>query len=179
MADKLKDRIERNREEFEIYQTDFDLAWEGIEQRLDSQPGLWTRGLYIMSRVAAVLLIALLAGFLYINVQSTKYSADGISLSQVSPEMEEAELFYSQLIEDRLNVIRSSNVELDLEIENELAGLDSAYSELKRDLKDDIDNEEVINAMIQNYRLKLDLLEQILVEIKRQENDEDADEINI
>jgi hypothetical protein len=60
----------------------------------------------------------------------------------------------------------------------ELAALDSIYSDLKQDLKDNIDNEEVVSAMIENYRLKLDVLEGILNQIQKQhiEEDDEADE---
>ena len=40
------------------------------------------------------------------------------------------------------------------------------FNELKIDLKDDAANEEVIEAMIQNYRIKLQILEEILTQLK-------------
>ena len=50
----------------------------------------------------------------------------------------------------------------------ELADLDSVFLSLKNDLHDHISNPEIIDAMIQNYRLKLSLLEQIQVELQEQ-----------
>ena len=38
--------------------------------------------------------------------------------------------------------------------------------ELKDDLNDNADNDEVIQAMIQNYRIKLEILEEMLNQIK-------------
>ena len=38
--------------------------------------------------------------------------------------------------------------------------LDSVYISLKSDLKDNIANHEVIEAMIQNYRLRISILEE-------------------
>jgi hypothetical protein len=55
-------------------------------------------------------------------------------------------------------------------IEQDLAGLDSALVQLKRDLKDNISNAEVIEAMIQNYRLKLAILEEVLGYIEPAKN---------
>ena len=49
----------------------------------------------------------------------------------------------------------------------ELVDLDQVYNDLKEDLKDNAANEEVIEAMIQNYRLKLDILEEMLVVLKQ------------
>jgi hypothetical protein len=45
--------------------------------------------------------------------------------------------------------------------------LDKVFEELKRDLKDNSDNEEVIEAMIQNYRIKLEVLDEILTQLKK------------
>ena len=60
----------------------------------------------------------------------------------------------------------------------ELAALDNIYMELEIDIKDNIDSEEVVSAMIENYRLKLELLESILNQIRKQgiEEDDEADE---
>ena len=57
----------------------------------------------------------------------------------------------------------------------DLSELDSIYSSLKKDLRENIDNEQVLEAMIQNYRMKLKILEDLLLDIspnKTQEKDE-------
>ena len=68
-----------------------------------------------------------------------------------------------------MDAIKSSRIELDPLIMEDMELLDNAYSELKSDLADGVDNEEVINAMISNYQIKLDILERILIEIKEKE----------
>ena len=52
------------------------------------------------------------------------------------------------------------------EINVELTELDYVFRELKEDLNDNADNEEVVVAMIQNYRLKLEILEDILMQLE-------------
>jgi hypothetical protein len=52
--------------------------------------------------------------------------------------------------------------------------LDEEYKSLKNDLKDDADSEEVINAMIEYYRLKLEMLGKILLEIQKNNDHEEA-----
>jgi 3-hydroxyacyl-CoA dehydrogenase len=46
-----------------------------------------------------------------------------------------------------------------------MSELDSMYYDLKSDLKDNMANQEVIEAIIENYRLKITILEDILTEI--------------
>ena len=50
----------------------------------------------------------------------------------------------------------------------DLTELDSIYSSLREDLKDDVANEEVIEAMVQNYRLRVEILEEMLLFLNEQ-----------
>ena len=50
--------------------------------------------------------------------------------------------------------------------------MNAAFSELKADLKDNVDNEEVVTAMMENYRLKLQILEEILKELEKERSEE-------
>jgi hypothetical protein len=73
--------------------------------------------------------------------------------------------------------LSGNNAPLRKEINIELSELDKIYRELKEDLKDNADNEEVVAAMIQNYRLKLEILEEILQQLQpANENTEDDED---
>ena len=50
--------------------------------------------------------------------------------------------------------------------------MDQVFAELKTDLEENVDNEEVITAMMENYRLKLQILEEILVELEKEKREE-------
>jgi 3-hydroxyacyl-CoA dehydrogenase len=50
-----------------------------------------------------------------------------------------------------------------------MSELDSLYSALKADLKDNVANQEVIEAIIENYRLRIAILEELLAELKPQD----------
>jgi len=82
----------------------------------------------------------------------------------------EAEAYYTSRIDlkkDEVFRLTAGNPEIRREIDMELVDLDRVYDELKKDLKDNAANQEVIEAMIQNYRLKLDILEEMLMAIKQ------------
>ena len=90
--------------------------------------------------------------------------------SPIVRELIEAEAYYSAQInqkKDEVFRLTASNPEVRHEIDMELVDLDQVYSELKEDLKDNAANEEVIEAMIQNYRLKLEILEEMLMVLKQ------------
>ncbi|MBV5348589.1 hypothetical protein JZU61_02865, partial [bacterium] len=55
--------------------------------------------------------------------------------------------------------------ELKMEIEGDLNELESMYLSLKSDLKENISNKEVIEAMIENNRNRMKLVDDVLEQI--------------
>ena len=168
--DTLKHRVGAERNEFEIYQIDTDELGSEIDKDLSKTKRLSV--MRVIGRIAAVLVVGLGITWLASLYTSDPYS-NGVSLSDLSPELAETEFFYLQQVSEKLQLIQASDYGIDPEIMGDLAVLDSAYQQLKMDLKDNIDNEEVVNAMITNYRIRLQLLEQILIEIQEHDNEED------
>lgn len=178
MSDRLKKHIEANRQSFEVHETDFDSLWEGIDAGISSKQRRfpWRTTM----RIAASVILVFILGFVALRfVNSSQRLQDGISLADISPELAEAEFYYNRLLEEKFEMIRASNNDLDPLITNEIQVLDSAYQDLKQDLQDNLDNEEVINAMIQNYRIKLQLLEQILENIESTNEEEHEESVSI
>ena len=95
-----------------------------------------------------------------------------ISYSQY-PELKEAEIYYGQMISARMKEISpffKTNTILAVDIKSELAELDSIYKSLQLDLSDNIANERIIEAMILNYRMRLNILESLLAELRTETN---------
>ena len=81
------------------------------------------------------------------------------------PELREAEIYYTSLLNDKISQIEpllEQNPELGESLQHDLSELDSIYGELQNDLRDNIANDEVVEAMIQNYILKIQILEDLL-----------------
>ena len=135
----------------------------------------WKNVLRIAASILLIMTVSI--GFLWLKGNSTRY-ADGVSLQDLSPELAEAEIYYNQLVEAKMSLIKSSHADADLVqvVTKDFEMLDSAYNELKTDLKDNMYNEEVIDAMIQNYRIKLQILESILENIEKSNVDKEEDE---
>ena len=92
-------------------------------------------------------------------------------------ELMEADVYYSAEISSKkqeLFSLTGNEPGLQMDINNDLGDLDAILLELKEDLKDNADNREVVEAMMQNYMLKLEILEDMLDQIKgNKENDDD------
>ena len=157
--DQLKQFVEGQREEFELYEADNQAMWHEIQQKLDQKgrfkPPVWLK-------VAAVFALVVTSFVSWYVVRSNN------TLPQQVTEME---AYYGPLTGEKLQFIKN-NEDIDPAILQDLEVLDKAYKELKEDLKEDVDNQEVINAMIQTYRAKLKILEQILREIQNEPKDE-------
>lgn len=178
MKDQLKEHIEKNRQDFEIYTQDYETIWNDISWQLDNKRPFRSQHYRIYLRIAASILILITVGFaFYMGKRSAEINKNGISLHNVSPEMAETEAYYSALINDKMEIIKSQDPELDPDFWTSIKQLDQDYAQLKKDLQDKADSEKVIDAMINYYRLKLEMLERISEELKEKANDNE--DINI
>lgn len=172
MKDKLEKFILENREKFDTHEPDPKL-WSKIEAGIKiKKPVNWR---FFLSRAAAVLLIFFAS---YMVQEFINKGLPRINLAKSKeveiPELKEAENYYSRLVNEKLHEIKpiiTGCPALEEELNYDLNQLDSLYKELKKDLKDNIANQEVVDAMIQNYRLRLSILEDILLELKPDEDE--------
>lgn len=179
MKDRLKQFVEQERKDFEVYELDVDLAWDRIETQLDEKHGKTRHFPWkVILKVAVVLLIVTVFAFgYYINTQRISMDQQGIALHNLSSELADTEAFYTSRIDEKIDLIKVETGDLDTEVMIQLELLDEEYLSLKNDLRDNADSEEVINAMIEYYRLKLSLLEKILNEIQKNNDIQDYETI--
>jgi hypothetical protein len=174
MKDKLEEFVLKNREEFDFYEPDSRI-WDKIKSKIRSGKSINLR--LVISRVAAVLLIFIISYMInrFINEGFPRITLVKDKEVEI-PELKEAENYYSGLLNEKLNEIKpilTACPALEEELIYDLNQLDSLYAELKNDLKDNIANQEVIDAMIQNYRLRISILEELLSEIKPDKDESD------
>lgn len=182
MKDKLKARVDNTRQEWEQYETNFDELWVGIEDKLNSSQQELVRGhtpWFWMKIAASVVLAVAMSWMVFSTIYLNDKAEQGYALRDISPELAETEFYYASQISEKLQIIYASNADVDDLVNENMALLDSAYNELKQDLRDNADNEEVISAMIQNYRIKLEILEKVLNEIRTIDNKQNVDEFAI
>ena len=179
MKDRLEEFINQNRDQFDLYEPDNKL-WSGIESniRTDKKAGIGWKGVFW--RAAAVLIIFAASFTLqeYLDLRKSRLSMQNEDLYKEIPELKEAEVYYTGLLNDKISQIEpllSSLPELGESLDQDLSELDSIYAELQRDLRDNIANDEIVEAMIQNYILKIRILED-LMEYMNESASENKDE---
>jgi hypothetical protein len=99
----------------------------------------------------------------------TETPAAIVSLSDVSPEMAEVEDYFIQSVSTRVQAVDNYGQASESFVQSclgRLELLESDYAELKKDLSANLNDQRVINAMIQNYRIRLQVLDQLLRQLE-------------
>lgn len=180
--DKLEQFITENHDQFDIYDPD-DRVWKGINNRINK--GRKMPSLKQVIGWAAIILVTFAASFLLQEILQPNTPAESKNRKKIKieiPELQEAEMYYASLVDAKITEIEpllEDQPDLGNALKNDLAELDSIYAELQNDLKDNIANDAVVEAMIQNYRLKLEILEDFLEHLQANEDKADYNEYNL
>ncbi len=174
MKDRFEEFVRNNKEEFDVFQPGEHL-WDkisGTAGKSDKPSKPWVKYLW---RAAAVILI-FFASYTFHELRDLKkerqMAGSNENIYELIPELKDAEFYYNNLVDSKLQELRpffSNFPGLENEVKNDIQELDSIYRDLKTDLKDNVANDEVIEAMIQNYRLKIEILEDLLKEFREEE----------
>ena len=145
-------------------------VWAELEQQL--APGKKRKVIQLMGRhwlkAAAVLVLMVNSVMIYQFIQMKKAQ----HLTNVSPEMQEAKMYYTAQIEQRLETIKrypDALLGLDSMARTELELRNETYQVLETELIQNPGNERIKAAMVRYYQLKLDLLDKILEELREKQ----------
>lgn len=170
--DKLEQFILENRGEFDD-QVPSEGNWDKIAANIKVARNInWTNRLVRVAAAAVIFVSAYIFIDYNFNTGSDSRIVSGLSEPEIYekiPVLAEARAYYSSQIstmENEVYRIAGENSHIREEISLEFGELDQIFEELKSDLKDNAANEEIIEAMIQNYRIKLQILEDILNQLK-------------
>ncbi len=165
MNDKLETYIADNREDFDILEPS-DAIWNKIDAKLNKKNVIRINWRKVMAQAAAVIIIFSISWV----VQRQYFSPEKTLQVEQIPAVAEVETFYQTEFENKLQEVKKVMVsypEIETGMNRDLADLDSTYVSLKEDLKDGMANEEIVAAMIQNYKLKIQILEDLLYKIQK------------
>ena len=175
-TDRLEEFILRNRGAFDDSEPD-PAIWSRIEKRKGRIVTMnWRQ---IAWRAAAVAVIFTASYFFHDIIDrrnepvlAEQPVTESEEQPQIVKDLFEAQVFYTSQIDlkrDELFRLAAGQPGVMEDIDAELTDLDQVFQELKEDLNDNAHNEEVLEAMMQNYRLKLQILEDMLY-LLRQSN---------
>lgn len=163
--DRLEKFITANRKAFDELEPSPEV-WKKVKENSAKTKRLRLNP--ILFRVAAVIAVAVLVTGLLLksNIFSSQQSA--FSADPELKELLEAESYYAQEVTTKMKEINKcyyTYPELKQEIETDLHELEEMYFDLKKDLKEGVSNKTVIEAMIENNRYRLKLVDDVLEQI--------------
>lgn len=166
----IRQFIQENRAAFDTEEPPR-MVWENVEKTLPRKRVHIGRIIRMAAAVALLLGLGIVIG---------RYIAPppkaGLSLSDISQEYAELEGFYTQKINQNINLLKAQKPDDKALIDIE--ELEKEFDKLKQDLhQTNASDEQIIHAMIENYRTKIDILERVLNRIthtaKNTDNEKD------
>ena len=154
--DQLEKYVRNHRAEFDSSSPDPGL-WNTIEDRLPRKEAK-RFSIWKLTSVAAAGLVLVLSGVIVgmsMNDTDLKSTAEYM-------EFREAEQYYNMQLQQRVSAL--SEYTYDKTIDDDLNDLQEVYNELTTELEDGMEpnKNDIIQALIQNYQTRVDLLERVL-----------------
>ena len=163
--DHLKNFIEDNKSQFEL-EMPSDKVWKGIQKTQKPKYNSWL----LWSSVAASIIMVFGLSFYYINNGEVKEQlVEEVKLDPIQKEVMEMEVYYTSQVEEK--VAEAKKYEDTEDFLEEVDFLKEEYQELKKEMDLGANREVVLEAMIDNYKVRLQILEDLLSELKKEKND--------
>jgi hypothetical protein len=167
--DRLEEHIRKNREDLDRFNPSTDV-WAGINRDLRKGKRIITTW---RSAAAAIII---LAGISLLFVLKGRETGINEETASSAPQLKETEVYYNNLVNTlyrEATPLLTGYPEMEKELTTDISQLDSICAQIKNDLKDNVDNQEVVEALIQNYRIKIRILEDMVTILKEGNNNKE------
>jgi hypothetical protein len=163
--DNLEKFIVDNREAF----NDADpnpLMWLDIEKQLEKRKKSRVIKLYRYAAVAASFILVLGMGMLIGLNMNQNADLQSLAENDQYQEFQQAEMYFQKQVNVKMDLLKEYPA--GKEVEDDLSQLDAVYNEMKAELlsSPNKDNSAIIQAMIENYQIRINMLEKILNNIQ-------------
>ena len=165
-TDRLEEFIQNNREDFDELEPSPDV-WARIAQNATTSKRIRINGNLL--KVAAILVFAII--FSVLIMKDAGFRNNNNTAAKIDPEMIElieAEAYYAGQVNKKMEEIEKcydTYPEIKDDVEADLNELQEMYNTLKTDLNENISKKEVIEAMIENNRHRLKMVDEVLEQI--------------
>ena len=180
MQDMLKDRFEKDlfKDQHEPEIGHRDRFMERLDQEMKHKSeGLQLNISFKFMRAAAavaVLITAISFAWFWDQTRVLTPETKNLTLADVSEKYKEVEYFYKDQMAIRLAELKMEDNELNKNVYNEaiskLNQLDADYEKLEIGLTQNPGNSKIVYAMIQNYQLRITVLETLLQKLNIKES---------
>ena len=159
--------IRTNRDFFEGHEPS-DGHFERFSRKLELKSNIITpkRSIVPYLLKAAVVTLLITLSSLWTWEHFIKTGRDRMALGDVSPQYKEVESYYIHQVNLMENEIVNVNLSTSPELMKEMKSMDSVYVQLQKELNANPNDERIINAMIEHYQTKLEVMSYIVNQLK-------------
>lgn len=165
MMDNFEKYIKENKDEFNKHKADRAKLWANIEFNLDT-PAKKTKTIKLWHsnyiKIAAVLVIAL---GLFSLIDFRYSGQDNVQNTVANQELNDIDMHYQGLVAYQVKLVNTSD-QLSSDEKKEFLSfmdeLDIEYKALKIELLKNVDSERVLEAIVLNYKKRIEIIENLL-----------------
>lgn len=165
--DNFEKHIRENATEFDEHRAERAKMWGNIAAELKAQEPnaipLWKSP--ILKIAASVLLFIGLAGVIGL---SAFWSRTTVETQYASKELLDIDIHYKSLVSYQVQLVKDHpklSEEDKVEFLSFMDELDTEYDELRKEMQRNLDNELVLEAIVSNYKQRIELIEKLLKQI--------------
>jgi len=166
----MKEFIQKHKSDFDQEKPSAEL-WSKIESNLPAEnkgrmipmKRLWQT----VTGLTAVFVLTVFA-LQYMNKDRFDLAEEQVNPAEIS-NVEQLEKYYTTQVNNRMEAL--SAYEVDEELLGEVALLKEEFDILKQEAGTGVNQEEILDEMIDNYRLRVDILEAIMKEVSKSSKD--------
>lgn len=175
--DDFEKHITENRHLFDEYKADKSKMWQNIESGLETPKTirLWTSPLL---KVAASIMI-LIGAYTTINLFITSAFNHNADNNIVHQELRDIDTYYKDLVSFQIQLVKN-NPKLQADDKEKFLSfmdeLDEEYNTLKLEMAKNLNNEYILEAIVNNYKKRIELIENLLKQINdsKKSNDNES-----
>lgn len=174
--DNFEKHIKENKEAFNVHKVDKNRLWEGIASQLEEDDKVKVIPLWKSRklRVAASIILLMGLSFSIFLMVGTPISQAGEGYA--SEELLDIDMYYKNLVYQQVQLVKNHPT-LATEDKEEFLSfmdeLDYEYEQLKLEMQNNLDNELVLEAIVNNYKKRIELIENLLKQINASKNETD------
>ncbi|MBO0323870.1 hypothetical protein J0X14_16285 [Muricauda sp. CAU 1633] len=175
MMDNFEKHIRENKQAFDIHRVDKDKLWEGIASQLNEKPESKVIPLWRSRKLWAAASIVLLLGLsvmTFFTINNPNQNMD----TYANEELLEIDMHYQHLVYQQVQLVKN-HPRLSEGDKKEFLSfmdeLDVEYQQLKLEMQNNLDNERVLEAIVANYKKRIELIENLLKQINASKKEQD------
>jgi len=175
--DLLKQFIENHRAEFDRAHPPA-AVWDRIADELDKRSYRHTPRIYTIMKIAAAVTVVLAIGFVIGMYSFSPSNNSQQMMAKLGPDTyqryQDVQQYYTHQVAEKWTEVQQLKSQVpgtsNGKIDDDLNQLDAIFHELQNELMKNsgIDDEKIIDAMILNYRTKIEILEKVSNKLKEQ-----------